>query len=148
MTRIFDDRLEIDGEPGNYSDHAGLVVDLELQRAPATARPAPSRDVFDLAARVVAEGESLAAERQTGNRRISGAGIGLAAVAALSTTPKGMSRRKLLRGGLAAAALLALTPGVGFSIVSEVLVPDDIRAFQEAATQLAQLRPPLHVASR
>ena len=142
VTRIFDDRLEIDGEPANYSDHAGLVVDFEVQRAPAATRPTPSGDVFDLAARVVAEGESLAAERQSGSRRISGVGIGLAAVAALSTMPKGMSRRRLLRGTLAGAALLALTPGVGFTIVSEVLVPDDIRAFQDAAAQLAQLRQP------
>jgi hypothetical protein len=30
-------------------------------------------------------------------------------------------------------------PGVGFSIVSEVLVPDDIRAFRNATAQLAKL---------
>jgi hypothetical protein len=51
-----------------------------------------------------------------------------------------MSRRKLLRSALSGAAVLGLTPGVGFSIVSEVLVPDDIRAFRNAAAELARLR--------
>ncbi|MFP6622989.1 MAG: hypothetical protein VCC20_05880, partial [Myxococcota bacterium] len=117
-----------------------------FENSPGARRPAPSEDVFDLAARVLAEGERLAARRQNGTRKLSGVGIGLAAAAALSATPKRMSRRKLLRGSLATAALLALPPGVGFSIVSEVLVPDEIRAFRNAAAQLAQLREPLQVA--
>jgi hypothetical protein len=140
VTRTFDDRLAIRGEPANYSDHAGLVAEFEIENAPGPVRPAPSGDVFDLAARILVEGESLAAERQRGNRRLSGTGVGLAAAAALSAAPRRMSRRKLLRGTLAGAAVLALAPGVGFSIVSEVLVPEDIRAFRGAAAQLAQLR--------
>ena len=51
-----------------------------------------------------------------------------------------MSRRKLLRTSLAGAALVAGTQGVGFSIVAEVLLPNEIRAFRDAADQLAQLR--------
>lgn len=146
VTRTFDDRLEISGKRASYSNHAGLVADLAFENSPGARRPAPSEDVFDLAARVLAEGERLAARRQNGTRKLSGVGIGLAAAAALSATPKRMSRRKLLRGSLATAALLALPPGVGFSIVSEVLVPDEIRAFRNAAAQLAQLREPLQVA--
>ena len=119
---------------------------IAFENSPGARRPAPSEDVFDLAARVLAEGESLAARRQNGTRKLSGVGIGLAAAAALSARPKRISRRKLLRGSLATAALLALPPGVGFSIVSEVLVPDEIRAFRNAAAQLAQLREPLQVA--
>lgn len=140
VARSFDDRFEIDGEAANYSDHAGLIGDFEIQQAPRATRPVPAEDVFDLAERVLAEGESLAAERQSGNRRLSGAGIGFAALAALSARPKRLSRRKLLRSALSGAAILGLTPGVGFSIVSEVLVPDDIRSFRNAATQLAKLR--------
>lgn len=146
VMRAFDDPLEIGGELASYSNHAGLVADLAFQISPGATRPAPSTDVFDLAARALAEGESLAAERQNGSRMLSGAGIGLAAAAALSARPRRMCRRRLLRGSLAATALLALPTSVGFSIVSEVLVPDEIRAFRNAAAQLAQLREPLQVA--
>jgi endonuclease/exonuclease/phosphatase family metal-dependent hydrolase len=140
VVRSFDDRFEIDDEPANCSDHAGLVGDFEIRQLPAAARPVPSRDAFELAECALTEGESLASERQSGNRRLSGIGIGFAALAALSARPKRMSRRKLLRGALSGAALLGLTPGVGFSIVSEVFVPGDIRAFRNAAAELAKLR--------
>ncbi|MBW2400207.1 MAG: endonuclease/exonuclease/phosphatase family protein [Deltaproteobacteria bacterium] len=140
VARSFDGRFEIDGEPANYSNHAGLIGDFEIQQVQRATRPAPAEDAFDLAERALAEGESLAVERRSGNRRLSAAGIGFAALAALSARPKRMSRRKLLRSALSGAAVLGLTPGVGFSIVSEVLVPDDIRTFRNAAAELARLR--------
>lgn len=140
VARSFDDRFEIDGKPANYSDHAGLIGDFEIRQVPGAARLAPDGDVFDLAERSLAEGESLAAERQTGNRMLSGAGIGFAALAALSARPERMSRRKLLRNALSGAALIGLTPGVVFSIVSEVIVPDDIQAFRNASVELERLR--------
>jgi endonuclease/exonuclease/phosphatase family metal-dependent hydrolase len=145
VMRSFDEVIEVEGRRGSYSNHAGLVVDLELTPAPAT--PAVSAGagldagVYDLAAQMLAEGERLSRARQSGVRQISAIGIGLAAVAALGAAPKRMSRRRLLRSSLSAGALLALTPGLGFSVVSEVLVPDQIRAFRHAAAQLAQLRP-------
>lgn len=148
VIRSFDDPFEIGGDPANYSNHAGLIASFEIRRTVETERPAASQDVFDLAARVLAEGENLAAERQTGSRRLSGVGIGLAATAGLLTTPKRLSRRRLLRASLATSALVALTPGVGFSIISEVFVPDDIRAFRDAAARLARMRQPLQVAQR
>jgi endonuclease/exonuclease/phosphatase family metal-dependent hydrolase len=147
-TRAFDDSFEIRGEPANHSNHAGLVASFEIRDMPTAERAAASGDVFELAARVLAQGESLAAKRQSGNRKLSGLGLGVAAAAALSAAPKRMNRRKLLRSGLATTAILALTPGVGFSIVSEVLVPDDIRAFRDAAIRLAELRQPVQVAHR
>lgn len=146
VDRTFDARLDIDGRAANYSDHAGLLVEFEIRASEGAARTTPTADAFDLIEQVLAQGESLAAERQSGQRKMSGVGLGLAAVAALSATPKRMSRRKMLRGSLATAAALALTPGVGLSIVSEVLVPDDIRAFRDAAARLAALREPEQIA--
>jgi endonuclease/exonuclease/phosphatase family metal-dependent hydrolase len=140
VARSFDDRFEINDEPANYSDHAGLIGDFEIRPLQGAARPSPGRDVFDFAERALAEGKSLAVERQSRSRRLSGAGIGFATLAALSARPKRVSRRKLLRGALSSAALLGLMPGVGFSILSEVLVPDDIRAFRNASADLANMR--------
>ena len=50
-----------------------------------------------------------------------------------------MSRRKLLRLGLRGAALAALTPTVGYSMLSEVFVPNEIHAFEDAEATLAKL---------
>jgi hypothetical protein len=49
-----------------------------------------------------------------------------------------VSRRRLLRTALQVGALLALTPGVGLSIVSEVLTPDELRAFERLRLRLAR----------
>jgi endonuclease/exonuclease/phosphatase family metal-dependent hydrolase len=151
VTRTFDELIEIDGEPGAYSNHAGLVVDLEV--TPVKAVPAAhlrtdvDPNLFELAQGMLAQGESLALERQNGGRKISGIGMSFAAAAALGAMPRRMSRRKLLRWSLTGAALAALTPTIGFSIASEVLVPDEIQAFRDAAQQLADLRPPEALAS-
>lgn len=142
IERIFDETLEIDGRPAAYSNHAGLLLEIDLEPrngALAVAR-APDRSVMELAARVLAEGESLARERLAGNRKLSGIGVGFALLAgAGAVAPKPVSRRKMLRMSLGTAALLGLTTSGGFSIASEVFVPDEIRAFQQAAKQLDEL---------
>ena len=147
ITRRFDDTFAVDGAPGSFSNHAGLVAEIELvelasaavNHAPLPLDPDP--DVFEAAAQMLAKGERLARARQDGGRAASGIGLGVAALATLGALPKRMSRRRLLRAGLAAGALAALAPSLGFSIASEVLVPDEIRAFRDAARQLAALAP-------
>jgi hypothetical protein len=47
-----------------------------------------------------------------------------------------VSRRRLLRAGLEGAGILALMPSVGFSILSEVFGPDELRAFDNLALLL------------
>jgi endonuclease/exonuclease/phosphatase family metal-dependent hydrolase len=148
IRRSFDGILEIDGRPASYSNHAGLVVDLDVQRVPATAQGLPSvsagpprDDVFDAAAHMLQQGEELALARQDGSRTVSAVGLGIAGAAALGAIPKRMNRRRLLRASLAAGALSVLAPSLGFRVASEILVPDEIRAFREASRQLAALRP-------
>jgi endonuclease/exonuclease/phosphatase family metal-dependent hydrolase len=144
ISRTFDQILDLDGKRGTYSDHAGLVTDLELLPLSETtialsSAASPDPRLFEAAARMLAEGESLARERQEGSRKISGIGMSVAAAAALGAMPQQMSRRRLLRASLMAAALVALAPSLGLSIASEVLVPDEIQAFRDAASQLAAL---------
>ena len=49
------------------------------------------------------------------------------------------NRRKLLRYALRGAALAALTPTLGSSMLSEFFVPGEIHAFEEAEARLAKL---------
>lgn len=142
IERTFDELLEFGGHRGSYSDHAGLIATFDLETAVSPSRPHPAPGVFDVVAGVLQEGERLARARQSGDRQASGIGLGLAAAATLGAVPKRMSRRRMLRGILAGTAVLSLTPGVGLRFVSEVLLPDEIEAFQVAADQLARLRDP------
>jgi endonuclease/exonuclease/phosphatase family metal-dependent hydrolase len=142
----FDDVLDFEGERASYSNHAGLVATLELAAGPPTARPDPPSWVFDVAADAIQEGERLAEAGRRDDRWASGIGLGLAAAAVLGAAPRRMSRRRVLRGFLAAGGLVALTPGVGLTIATEVFLPDEIAAFRRAADQLARLRDPQQVA--
>ena len=50
-----------------------------------------------------------------------------------------VSRRRLLRVSLQGAALLALAPSVGLSVLSEVYAPEELRAFEQLAARLEDL---------
>ena len=130
------------GRPAACSNHAGIVADLEFGVS-ASVASAPGREVFELASQMLARGRAEAEQRQTSGRTLSGvgAGISLAAVTAAAIPGERLSRRRFLRGSLRSAALLALAPSLGFSILSEVFVPGEIHAFHAAAKHLASLTP-------
>jgi endonuclease/exonuclease/phosphatase family metal-dependent hydrolase len=140
ISRAFDAPLRVDGRDAAYSNHAGLIVDFEIGGAANCAARADDPSIFALAADLLDVGKQLAKDRRTGERQLSGLGVGVAALAGLTMLPKPVSRRRMLRMSLGASALAALTPGVGFSLVSEVLVQDEIAAFKQAAEQLAKLQ--------
>ena len=52
-------------------------------------------------------------------------------------TPQ-LTRRKLLRRGLQVAGLLAVAPALGYSILSEYFVPDELEGFNAIAQRLAE----------
>lgn len=160
ISRAFDEVIQINGRPGSYSNHAGLVTELSLvpHAAAAAGRATTVADpeVFADAARALATGERLAVARRNGGRKVSGIGVAVAAGAVLTCLPEPISRRRLLRATLSGAALAALAPSVGLTIASELLVPNEIHAFRVAARQLAELDPrqteahhppPAHVAA-
>ena len=60
-------------------------------------------------------------------------------MAGLCSLPRPVSRRRVLRLAFGAAGLATLAPGVGLSVVSEVFVEDEIRAFKLASRQLEEL---------
>jgi len=138
IERIFDDPLAIGGREGAYSNHAGLVADLAFDR-PAGAPADRDVAIFRLAAAVLDEGKRYTKQRRDTERVLSRAGLGGAAVAGLCTLPKPVSRRKMLKIAIGAAAGATLAPGLGFTLVSEVFVRGEIAAFKRAARQLADL---------
>ena len=50
-----------------------------------------------------------------------------------------MRRRKLLQRSLRAAAILAVAPSSGLSLMSELATPDEIRAYRDASRKLSAL---------
>lgn len=139
VERVFDDPLTLDGKPASYSDHAGVLVELEIAPGVQRAQPAPDRYAIQRAVQLLSEGRSEAQRRQRETRTWAGAGLGCAVIASVGTRGLTTTRRRLLRGALQAAALVALTRGVGFSILSEVFVPDELRAFEALTQRLVQL---------
>jgi endonuclease/exonuclease/phosphatase family metal-dependent hydrolase len=139
IQRVFDEPLEIDGRRAAYSNHSGLIVELEMGGVAVSAMQPEDGSVFERASEILARGKKFAKRRRRDGRTLSGMGVGFGAVAGLGMIPKPISRRKMLRMSLGTFSLLALTPGVGLSFLSEVFVQDEIRAFKTAERQLAEL---------
>jgi hypothetical protein len=139
IRRVFDERLDLDGAPGSCSNHAGVLAELELVPGAGRALAGPNPGAVSLASQFLREGRQQAKQRRRGDRVWAGAGLGAAALASLGVRDPRISRRRLLRTALQAGALLALTPGVGLSIVSEVLTPEELRAFDRLAVRLSHL---------
>jgi endonuclease/exonuclease/phosphatase family metal-dependent hydrolase len=139
VRRIFDSDLDFDGEAGGYSNHYGVLADLELvpRSAGSGRRPELDREAVALAAGLLEEGRRAAERRRLDNRAWAGMGLGGAALAAVGVRRLRVSRRRLLRLSLTSAAFAGLAPGAALSILSEVYVPDEIRAFDELAARLA-----------
>jgi hypothetical protein len=138
--RIFDEPLDLDGHPAAYSNHAGVLVEAEVVRevVAASSQP-PDLGAMALAAQLLRKGRIEAERRQLNERTASCLVGGLAGLAALGGRVPQLKRRRFLRLGLRSAALVALTPGVGLSILSEGFRSGEIHAFDDAAARLAKL---------
>ena len=139
--RIFDEPLTREGRSITYSNHAGVLAEIDMSRRSGAGIAAPAHRAVTLASRLLSEGRADAERRQRGGRGWAGLGIGGAALASAGLRMPAMSRRRMLRASLSGAALLALTPGVGMSILSEVFVPSEIRAFDALAAHLKRVDP-------
>jgi endonuclease/exonuclease/phosphatase family metal-dependent hydrolase len=143
IERAFDEILELAGQRASYSNHGGLVAEFEVS---SHGRPLahPNRGVIERAREMLLEGRADAERRRRGGRTWAGIGFGCAAVAGVGLRSPDLSRRRLLRGSLQCAALAALAPGVGLSVLSEVFLPNEIRAFDALAARLQQAWPDSH----
>jgi sphingomyelin phosphodiesterase 2 len=139
VERAFDEIFEIAGKPASYSDHAGVVAELELAPG-AGQRSAPEPEVLELASSMLARGRALARRQRREDRALAGVGLGGALAALAGVRAPRVTRRRLLRASLHGAALLALAPGLGYSLLSEVCAPDELRCFDDLAARLASWR--------
>jgi endonuclease/exonuclease/phosphatase family metal-dependent hydrolase len=138
LERIFDEPPA--RGPAEYSDHAGLIAEIDLEPDASSRAPGPGAAAADLAARVLAEGRT-AAEARRGERRFAAVGaLAGAALAGAGRRRPRLSRRRLLRAGLGAGALLALPFGLSNAALAEIAIPDEVGAFDAVAGRLAALR--------
>lgn len=139
VRRIFDEPIEVAGAPGNHSDHAGLVADIEIGgagRPLATLAP----DARDLAQALLDQGRIQTRTRRL-NERV-GAGVSLLAGGAAiwgARRPE-LSRRAFLRTGLYTGAALAGASGTGLLTLTERHVPEELAGYDAADTILGSLR--------
>ncbi len=139
LRRVFDEDFEKRRQSPLYSDHCGLLADIEFG-ASSTPPPPPRDDALALAEKLLAQGEEQARLRRRTQRRVSGLGAG--AVLALWGTRKRLvlERRKLLRAGLLAAAGAAAGSSAVAATLAEIFVPAELSGFERVRTTLEKLR--------
>ena len=79
IERIFDEAPA--GGPAAYSDHAGLVAEIELEPDAASQPPAPRAEAAELAARLLAAGRAAAEARRSERRLAAASALAGAALA-------------------------------------------------------------------
>jgi endonuclease/exonuclease/phosphatase family metal-dependent hydrolase len=139
---VFDEVFPIAGEMNSYSDHVGVWAEFVLEPAPRIGRPFPEPEAVRMASQLLAQGMAEAHRRRRSDRLLAGGGLGAAALAALGGHDRRVSRRRLLRNTLRGIGILGLTPGIGFSLLSEVFAPDELRTFERLDAQLSKMPSP------
>ncbi|MCP4007550.1 MAG: hypothetical protein GY725_25500 [bacterium] len=139
LRRVFDEDFEKRRQSPLYSDHCGLLADIEFG-ASSTPPPPPRDDALALAEKLLAQGEEQARLRRRTQRRVSGLGAG-AALALWGTRKRlVLERRKLLRAGLLAAAGAAAGSSAVAATLAEIFVPAELSGFERVRTTLEKLR--------
>lgn len=136
VERVFDQPIEIRGQRASYSDHAGVRAEIELTRRAPGPLPTLDPEAARLATEILTEGRRRAKRNRREARTLAGAGLGVAALAAAGVRNRRITRRRLLRGGLEGAAVLAVAASGGLSVVAEVFTPDELSAFEGLTARL------------
>jgi hypothetical protein len=139
LERVFGHAAEDDGEAFAYSNHAGLLAEVEAHAGAPVSPPSFERAAVDLASRLLSEGREEAERRREGGRELSGIGLACAVAAVAVGNSERVNRRRLLKRALRGAAVVALTPSIGYSVMFELLVPGELSAFDRAQKSLGLL---------
>jgi endonuclease/exonuclease/phosphatase family metal-dependent hydrolase len=136
--RVFDEPISVAGRPGAYSDHTGVMADLELG-GPGQPPPRVRETSFELARLLLENGRERARRRRAIERFGAGVGIAAAGAAAFALRRRTASRRRFLRLLLAASAGLAATSAGGLLTLSERFVPDELADFERIEALLDRI---------
>jgi len=134
--RVFDGRLDRRGTPATYSDHAGVLAELELGSGRGTSRWAPDREAAILAVEYLKKARARAASRNRTDRMIAGTGILAVLGAAVGIRDPRISRRKLLSRALRITALASIPPAAACAVFSAVTHPDELRIYDKMVSRL------------
>jgi endonuclease/exonuclease/phosphatase family metal-dependent hydrolase len=137
--RVFDGPLDRRGTPAAYSDHAGVLAELELASGRRASGWAPDREAAALARGFLTKARARAATRARTDRMIAGTGL-LAAFGAMAglRDPR-ISRRKLLSRALRITALASIPPAAACAVFSAVTNPDELRIYDQMVSRLDRL---------
>lgn len=138
IARVFDETFEIDGTAATYSDHAGLLADLELDGG-GESQSAPAPLAIAKARALLAHGREAATARRTFERTGAIGSLAAAGAAAAFARRPALTRRRLLRAGLYGGALLAAGSTVGFAALSEHFVPEELAGFERVEQLLDEI---------
>jgi endonuclease/exonuclease/phosphatase family metal-dependent hydrolase len=138
IERVLDELIEIDGKSAGYSDHAGLLaeVDLDTKRA---VRPQPDARAVARAAEYLREGRRKAEQRRSGQLGIVAGGGAAALVAVGSASMVPVSRRRLLRAALIGLPAAVLASSVGIGVLADRFISDELAGYDRVDRLLAEL---------
>lgn len=138
VDRVFDGPRRFGGEEGADSDHAGLLLDLELHGG-AGLRPMPDAAALAAAGAWVERGRTAARERRQARRTLGLGSFAVACGATGASVTTRVRRRRFLRLGSASLAMAALGGAVGLGALAEHFVPEELAGFRQVQRALARL---------
>jgi len=133
--RRFDEEIEIEGSPGAYSDHAGVLAEIEVGGA-GTALPVPSVTALQQARGLLDRGRERALYRRDGQRSFAAFG---AATALAGGVAGKRSRRSFLRRASLAGAALVLAPSLAATALAEGFTPTELDGYDRVERVLDEL---------
>ncbi|MFP8877075.1 MAG: hypothetical protein VCB99_09235, partial [Myxococcota bacterium] len=98
-------------------------------------------ETLRLASELLTEGLETSKHRRSNRRSVVGAGVGCAALFAGSQATLSPMKRRHFLSRLAKLGILAsLTPSLGYSVLSEFVVPQEMNAFRALLAKLQVFR--------
>jgi endonuclease/exonuclease/phosphatase family metal-dependent hydrolase len=125
ISRVLDEVIEINGNPAGYSDHAGLLAEINIDTA-RSFRPPLDAVAVARAAEYLREGRTKAESRRSNQLRAAtgGGAVAMATLGSASFVP--ISRRRLLRAALIGLPAVALASSASFGVVANRVGADEL----------------------
>ena len=139
VERVLDEPLEIDGEEASYSDHAGVIAEIELARGPSSL-PRPTPEALEQAHVLLDQGREIARRRRSRTRAWGGAVSGIAMLGSAAAWRGPLPRRGFLRVAAIGLPALALTGGTAAMALEEGFVRNELRAYDDVQALLLELQ--------